>query len=196
MAPNNNVKKALAIVLIMDSLLDLLDSRNLRLVSLGVSLRRAIDVYRTKANASFYDVEASAKKVWVHCAQNTDIKLDTSDVANTMEMLLTLLPKKDMSVFIGRPLYVTTFVVEDEVKKKKILDLVLMIDERLGEAYGVPLVTSVEKLNAILNKPAPVKKVKKTRDKATPSNIKKIRKRIKYARKVARIAEEEKGSEA
>lgn len=177
--PSAKVKKCFALSSIIGALLMSANNGNHKLTALKVQIDKAMKVFSVKARKEYYMISADVQQLWVEMAKKHNNTLDVDEIEVFVEMVLNLLPTADMKTYLGGINFTTREKLRD-TKKSALLMTVMELDRRLNDMFGTNATATRESLGVIMVKPVKPKKTKKERDIAAPSNIKKLRRRIKW----------------
>lgn len=182
--PNRQIKKAFALSSIVGALLMSANNGNPKLTTLKVQIDRAMKVFSIRARKDYYMISADIKELWVEMAEKHNNSLDVDEIEVFVEMVLSLLPKNDMKEFLG--INFKTVRTLSDSKKSALLMTVLDLDRELNTMFGTQQTATRESLGAVMVKPLKQKSAKKERNKAVPRRIKKLRRRVKWAKERAK----------
>ncbi|NOR57191.1 MAG: hypothetical protein GQ474_01560 [Sulfurimonas sp.] len=186
--PNNKVKKAFALSSIVGAMLMASNNGNPSLTALKVQIDKAMKVFSIKAGKkTYYGISDKVQKLWVEVAKEHNNTLDEDEITLFVEMVLNLMPKKDMKTFLM--VHFTTRETMRDDKKSAIIATVLEIDRHLNELFGTEQTITREALGKILVKTPKLKKVKlKLRDKNTKAQEKHEKIALEHKERKERIS--------
>ncbi len=159
-----NVLKSFSIASIVGAMLGAANNGDPKLIALSIQINRAMKVFSIKAGSkTYWAVSNQVHEIWVEIAAKHNNTLNEDELSVFIEMVCSLISKKDFKEFLNMNTYVTTEKMADD-KKSGILMTVLSLDKQLNKLYGTPPVATRDTLGLILNKTIKPKRVKKKRD--------------------------------
>ena len=174
------IKKAFAITSLVGATLKSSNNGSPRMLTLQRQCNAAMRVFNHKSRREYYVITDQVYTLWGNIAERHDNTLDVDEIEVFCEMLLNLMPKNDMKQFLGFS-FTTKNKLRDE-KKSEILMTILDVDNELNALFGTNITATRESLALIMVKPVKVAKSAVIRDVGVPARIKKLRKRIKWAK--------------
>lgn len=181
----NNIKKAFALTSLVGATLLSSNNGNPRMVTLSRQCNAAMRVFSVKAGRrEYYTISEQINKLWSDIATRHNNTLDIDEIELFIELLLNLMPKSDMRKFLGFT-FTTKNKIRDE-RKSEILMTVLDVDSCLNELFGTVATANRDSLANVLVKPIKAKKAPVQRDVGVEPRLKKLRKRIAYAKQKVR----------
>ena len=160
----NKVKKAFALSSISGALITSLDSMTVKTTTLKIQIDKAMKVFFKVGGAkNYYTLSDETYKLWSVIAEKHTNTLTVEEAEIFLQMILSLMPKKDVKDFLGFT-FTTHLKMKDE-KKSAILMTVMALDKELNKLYDVKTTATRESIGRILAPVTAAKRVKKVRDK-------------------------------
>ena len=150
------IRKAFAVASIVGAMLNAGGNGGVKLLALSRQVNASMQVFRKVAGRKeYYGISLVVQKIWEKMVETHNNTIDADELSLFAEIILNLVPKKDMKIFLG--VHFTTNEKLRDHLKSSIMSSVLELDKQINEALGTKQTITREQIGLIIVKPVRIK---------------------------------------